>query len=41
MWLKVGKTNHDPAVILHYYLQCVSECGGKHASLPYNIMLVQ
>ena len=37
MWLKVGKSNHDPAVILHYYLQCVSECGGKQACININV----
>ncbi len=29
LWLKVGSTNHDPAVVLHYYLGCVKSLRGK------------
>lgn len=28
MWLKVGSTNNDPAVILKYYLDCIEENEG-------------
>ena len=30
MRLKLGKSDRGPSVILYYYLQCVSECGGEH-----------
>ena len=40
MRLKVGKSNHDPAVILYYYLQCVSECGGKSEHAPLHVLSV-
>lgn len=29
MWLKVSTTNHDPAVILTYYLECVQKMNGN------------
>ena len=29
MWLKVSTTNHDPAVILTYYLECVQKINGN------------
>ena len=29
MWLRIASTNNDPAVILHYYLDCITETGGK------------
>lgn len=28
MWLKLSTTNRDPAVILDYYLECVSNTKG-------------
>ena len=33
MWLHVGPSNNDPAVILRYYLDCVEEIKGKILTL--------
>lgn len=30
MWLHVGVSNHDPRIILQYYLQCVKEFGRNY-----------
>ena len=30
LWLKVASTNNDPYVIAGYFLDCVTELGGKH-----------
>ena len=38
MWLKMSNTNHDPAVILSYYLENILAHGGMHACVLNNLM---
>lgn len=37
MWLHVSSTNHNPVVILHYYLTCVEKIGGNEHVLYHTL----
>ena len=32
LWLKVASTNNDPYVIARYFLDCVTELGGRYVA---------
>lgn len=40
LWLNVGTSNNDPALILHHYLEVVEKLQGTMLQCQYNLNLV-